>query len=51
MRKSVYCASMSSRIYSADLVDYAFKSLKNGNATSDDIPGISLGKYVSFGCL
>ena len=24
-------------IYSADLVDYAFKSLKNGNATSDDI--------------
>jgi hypothetical protein len=24
-------------IYSADVVDYAFKSLKNGNATSDDI--------------
>jgi hypothetical protein len=24
-------------IYSADVVDYAFKSLKNGNATPDDI--------------
>jgi hypothetical protein len=24
-------------IYSADVVDYAFKSLKNGNATADDI--------------
>ena len=24
-------------IYSADVVDYAFKSLKNGNATYDDI--------------
>jgi hypothetical protein len=24
-------------IYSAELVDYAFKALKNGNATPDDI--------------
>jgi hypothetical protein len=24
-------------VYSADVVDYAFKALKNGNATPDDI--------------